>query len=525
MTSRRLRILLALLLVASVAPSAAASARQKDVDAAFHADWKIELRDGTQVVGSAVAKEDVLEAQVGPLCLVVVWEDLDRNGAPDPGRFTSFLTNSQAGRGKVYWSSLLLRVEDQPVLQLGRGVLPPRYCLARTALTFADLARIPETANAPPALRQRGLEEIAKARSEWVGPYRFFIPAVDGGADKTGPGGRATAPFHGGRRDWARRFHEGLWYRIHEALGAVSRGIWLQEADGSPWLPGPNGVRYWWDASALEYAAQWEQWNDRPGWSWSAANDNWVPYEKTLANRPLSNFEHAGRWYKAVAAVAQDLRFGTWLLVNVCWPEAERSYSMDPRVPPTKDADHILYNPLWYLIERTRKAPRVKGIDRREAHAIELFTEAAPFLPEETVELYAKGWAQFIANVADDRGIVDHSRTGDAASAGLPGDVTMWFQNAMEIVAFRRLAELPGASSAGEVADRLATWWGANPPYYASTSGDFASALEAPHKGTGTPQYVWCVNPTLAPPFQKALANTIRQNWGEPDLDYYPAAW
>lgn len=492
------------------------------------ASWAFELQDGTRHRGAATATGDVLRAQAGPLRLTVVWEDLDRDGAPDADRWTCWIANSQAGRGPIRWKALELRVGDEVALREGRGMMDPRRALARTSLTLEDLRLIPEAwPDAPADLRARALQQVEAAKAEWVGPYRYLLPCVDGGCDQTGPGGRATAAFHGGRRGWARGFSEGRWYLLACLLDAIQRPLHLDEPDGAPWLPGPHGVRYWWDASAYSYAAEWSANTGLPGWGWDRKATGWAPYEAALIDRDPSDFSHSGRWYKATGALAGDLRAATEFAVHVVWSEHERSYSMDRRVPGTADPNSRLYNPLWYFVEQTKLVPRFKSMDRREAHAIELLTELAPFLPAETVELYATGWDALANQVADSiTGIVDHTRQGDAAAVGLPGNVTMWFQNGMMISALRRLSELPGVVYAGSVAERLALWWlptrRAIPPYYATTDSGALSATAAPSKGFGTPQWVWTIDPTRAPAFGVAVQAQAQQGFGEGDLDYYP---
>lgn len=458
----------------------------------LRASWHFELKDGSTVVGAALAADGLLEAQAGPLWLTVVWEDFDGDGFDEEDDWTGILANAQEGRGTVRWRSLELRVNGEPVLAEAAGAMIPRGALLRSSIDLDDWRAIPDAEPVPEFFRGRALAELENSRKAWVGPYRFFVDERTPDAQ----GGRAVAIHHGGSEDWLAACAEGRAYRWAEALGAMHRPIHMRGKGGAPWRAGVDGGRYWWDASAMQLAPA--------SWGWGA-DQGWA-YETALRQQVIADISHGGRWRGAVASLAHLSRGARYLLVNVCWEEVRRSYPMEREVPPTRGdiPDDDLYAPLWEILELIAPAPSPRWGNRREAHAIATFAEAAPYLPADVRELYAAAWSTFLARQVDRFGRADFSFTGDVVHSGVPAPAAMHFQQGLLAGAASKL----GTPEALDAAARIARWWGTKPPYFAHTGGSFRTATAAPHAGWAHREYTFWTHPETVD-FQAVVDDTI----------------
>lgn len=482
------------------------------------ASWSLVLEDGTRLRGTGTAKDGELVTRVGPLALVVLWDDFDGPGARMEPTPTVLLINGLRGAGIVRWRAGAIAAGSFTVDLGANGCALPRGAVVQSALTLDHWRLLGDGAHIPAQLKARALADIEAARAAWIGPYRFFATWTD----PAEPGGRSIAPYHGGVRDWF-RCAEGRALRAAEAIGAMSRPMWALADDLSPWQPGDVGARYWWDASAVQYAAEWQTAQGGKGWFAPAKLGSICAYETQLAQRRPADLSHGARWYRAVAANADHSRAFRWMLVNGCWAEVKRSYSMDRRVPGHPDAK--LYNPLWWILEQPKGTTGAWG-NRREAHAIMCAAEAEPYMSEEDRELYLPAFRQLLALCDDGRGVLDHSRTGDARTwgnaAGVQGGIAMHFQQAL----LHEAAEWIGSP----VAKRIATWWGPHPaPYFAGTSGGARSAHAAPNSLKLAPikvavaDYTWWTHPETVR-FDQVLAAALAPGRGltESPLDCVP---
>lgn len=452
--------------------------------------WSILLRDGSALVGAAATSDDTTELRVGPFELVVVLDDFDGPGATMEPTPTVILSNPYEGSGVVRWQRGTVTVGDLRVDLGPNGAMPPRYAVIQSALTLDHWRLLPE-ANAPGWLRTRALAELEQGRAYWRGPYRFFREAHVDDND--------LGQFHGGREDWLATCAEGRAMRWAEAIGALSRGIWLD------WPDETRG--YWWDAAAIQYAP--------PGWQWKAATDGWCAYEQDISRVPLTDMSHGREWYGAVAALAADCKAARYMLMEAVWPEVRRSYSMHPGVSVETNSNRRLYSPLHQILGML---PSPSWGNRREAHAINVVAEAAPYMGATERELYVGAWSTFLDVQVDRFGRADFSFTGDAAGSGLPAPVAMHFQQAQLAGAALNL----GTPKALAAAERIARWWGPSPPYFATTSGSYRSATSAPHKGTAYKPYTWWTHPETVDP-AAALVTAQGEGFYQSVLDCVPA--
>lgn len=462
------------------------------------ASWQMTLQDGSQHAGQAVAVAGLLSAKAGPFWLRVGWDDFDGAGtamAPTPtlvlehslpGKVVQ-LADGDPGTRPIYWQSLTLRVDGMAPIQEGRGLLPPRYALARSALTLDHFRLLPETANLPAWLREQMLEEVARSAACRRGPFTLWKCDGESGDAQAGAG-QAIGVFHGGARDWATACAEGRWYRLQEMLGSATRGVWLKTATGEEWLPWTTGNWYWWQASAhTDYALAEYRWLDK--------SSGWVPWEQDIMDQGVRALDHGSRDYAAAFALTPWVQSARW--VGREWAlEVMRAYSMDRRVPGTSPAtaDDDGYAPLWQELER----PGLGHVDRREAHAVRIMAEAARagLLTREERATYLPALARLMLKADDGRGVVDHHCQGDAYDETLrPGSplecpAWMFFQAALIADALDILAdaleadgELALARDCRALAQRIKAWWGPVPPYFATSSGTWRSAMAAPHAG------------------------------------------
>jgi hypothetical protein len=286
----------------------------------------------------------------------------------------------------------------------------------------------------------------------------------------------------------------------------MSRGIWLD------WEPGDHGSLYWWEANAIEYAPA--------GYQWQPDASGWCPYEVALAAQGITDISHARRWYGAVAALAKDCKAARYMLMQACWPEIRRSYSMDPRVPFTSLAhnDDDLYMPLRQLLTLL---PSTGHGNRREAHAIEVCAAAAPYMADDERGLYVGAWGTFLDGQVDRFGRADFSFTGDAASSsGLQPPVEMAFQQQLLCAGGLSLAGV-GSTKAARAAARIATFLGPDPPYYIHTGGSFATAHASPNKGTALKDYTYWTHPETVN-FAAIVEASKDRGLGEHPLDCVP---
>lgn len=496
---------------------------------ALAASWSIVLQNGARVTGTATGADGALDAQVGPFRLTVIWDDFDGPGAAMQPTPTVFLKNCQPDRGVLRWQSGSINAGGFQLDMGAKGAMPPRYALVRSALTLDHWRLLPERVAMPAWVREQALKEIAASKAAWIGPYqasatlkkaapRFWVTDRDHQA----PGGRAIGPYHGGVRDWLAVCEEGRAYRWAEAIDGASRGVWLAFEDGSPWMPGPAGKRYWWSASSTaEYGP--------PEYTWTADLSGWCAYETALADEGITNIDHGSRFYAGAFALARECRAAAHI-ARECTLEVLRAYTMDQRVPPTSLAttDDDGYAPLY----QTLALPTRPNLERRDAHAIRIVAEAAAcgLLTAEERATYLPALMLLAKKADDGRGVLDKTFRGDVEYSGLSAPACMFFQQALIADALRFLGEQPEAREAKAIGDRIAKWWTARPPYYAHTGGSYRSAIEAPHKGAIGHDYALFTWPGTWFGFDGAdykswsgvLARERGQPFDETLLDYVP---
>lgn len=489
--------------------------------------WNIVLADGARVRGSGVGEDGVFMGRAGPFSVAVLWDDFDgpRGSAMAPTP-TLILANAYRGTGIVRWKAGTVSVGRWTVDLGADGAMMPRQAVVRTALGLEEWKLVGGDVPVPQELRARALSDVAASKAAHVGPYEFFAKWTD----PSEPGGRSIAPYHGGARDWFNT-PEGRLVRAAEAVGAMSRGLWALNEDGTPWQPGQVGARYWWDASAIQYALEWQAAHGGEGWGYSPLPHSSCAYEIPLAALRPADISHGARWYRAVAALAQYSRAFRYMLVDGCWAEIKRSYSMDRRVPGSSDPNGILYNPLWWILEQSNKGA---WGNRREAHAIMVAAEAAPYMSDEDRALYLPAFAELLVELDDGRGVLDHGCGGDALNwskaSGVACPVAMHFQQALIHEAAEWLGSFEEGRAAADVALRIATWWGANPaPYFAFTGGAFGTARDAPNsltvepKKTAVVDYTWFTHPETVD-FDAVLSSAVGRGLTENPLDSVPPA-
>ena len=514
------------------------------------AAWDFTLKNGQRVRGGGEAVDGTLRAQAGPFSLAVVWDDFRGRIDPVP---TVFLKNDQAGNGVLRWTkgtiSCTSRGDLRFTVDMGaNGCMPPRYALVRSALNLGDFEVDPDTQPIPAWLREKCRQESATGAP--IGPYRFSTSD----RDEHAPAGELIGMYNAGSRSWKLDCSEGRYWLWTHAVDDATRGLWLAKHDGSEWYPGDAADQYWYDASAREYAMEWQKSVDgRIGWGWVPATDGWCPYELQLTDEGTTDTQHSPRRDSSAFALAAWGLKAAMFIAREAAAECMRMYSMDKRVPPTtvvaggdsSTHDDDGYSPLWQVLEQAGMA----HCDRRDAHIIRGFAEAgtAGLLSVEEARIYLPACAKLLAKADDGRGVLDHGCQGDAGNATvMPGTplhgkcpAAMFFQQALLCEAARWLGDAcdkyglaVAARTARTVAARIAKWWGSLPPYFAHTGGAFASATLAPHAGPEGHDYALWTHPGTWVGFGGAdyknfagvLEASKTRTLGEMQLDCVPPA-
>lgn len=453
------------------------------------------MRDGSRLSGRMRCdpERESNETSIGTdeFLLTVIYDKFSKRMPWTPTVILSAPWKTTRARAVRRWRSGTVTVDTEfgtAEIDLGQdGEMPPRYAIVQTGLSVEHMHLIGGNVLAaiPTTLRDRCAME-AKRNTAWLGPYRFAVTD----RDHAGPGGRMIGPYNGGSHSWKLAFPEGRAWLLAFMIDGFSRGIMLRADDGAEWgaewTPGLDGALYWWDASAMQYAREWQDRRpDKRGWGWYPSTDGFCAYGAALAQEVITDTSHAPRRDSAAFALAALGCKAARYMAREFVVEAMRCWSMDRRVPATSPAtpDDNGYTPLWQAIQD----PAQPTLDRRHAHLIRAFAEGAnlELLTAQERAQYLPALVQIVARADDGRGVLDRSFTGDAAHSGLPAPACMFFQQALLCDALSRLAEAaPGTAGAVLLtAQRIARWWGANPPYFAHTGGNYRTALDAPHAG------------------------------------------
>lgn len=479
------------------------------------ASWDITLASGERLRGVTSAVGMELHQRIGPFDLRVFWDDFASNLVP-----SLLIKNGFQGTGTIRWKAGSITVGGWTVDLGQNGAMPARYAIARTAIRLEHWATLGDTPAIPRELRTKALDGILAGEKHWFGPYPF-CRSLTNPADQ---GGYGIGPYRGGSRDWF-RCPEGRAYRAMEALDSMCRPMWALNDDGSPWMPGDAGDRYWFDASARNYAAEWQERHDGKGWAHDVSS---AATEQAISDECMPDIAHLARVSGSIAALAEHSRFFRHALVDGLGAEVKRCYSMDRRVPVDPNAGQ--YNPLYWFLDR--KDAEGFG-NRREAHAARVIAECALY-DDEMFEVYVPAFVQLLQLCDDGRGVLDHSCGGDAggwaeiSSPKVACPVAMHFQQALVHEALNWLAAVPTGRGAEAVANRIASWWGPAPtPYFAHTGGKYRSASAAPNshksepKKTAHPDYSMFTHPETVD-FDAVLARALDEPLTESPLDCVP---
>lgn len=496
------------------------------------AEWDLVV-DGKRIRGSARTDTGEIQTQAGPFWLTVIWDSWHPSMPPTPtlflkrsqgGRPTAQLSEGRTGTQPAWYDSLRVVVDGTLMLDETKpGLILPRGAIARSRVTVADWGLLPETEAVPAKVRADTVAQFF-GKDRGIGPYRFSRSDTDDQA----PSGNRITPHQSGTRGWLGSFSDGRLALWNDTLDAAQRGLWLAEDDGSPWMPGPHGVRYWWQASSTEYALSPWRWEYTPAWKAR------VPWAEALTQEGITALDHGSRFYGAPFALARWSRAAAHV-ARECVLEVMRAYSMDRGVPATSPTTHDDdgYTPLWQALE----LPGRPNLERRDGHAMRVMAEAsaAGLLTDWEAATYLPAFVALAEKADDGRGVIDHTTQlhGDTTSSGLQPPVAMFFHSALICDALRFIADECESRSmedvairARAVAERIADWWTKTPPYYARTGGAYKNALEAPHAGSIGHDYAMFIWPGTFGPY-KSFADLVAHQWehGEDRVGCVPRAW